>query len=102
MSTPSLPAPVSVPVTPQEPDLLAYGIQELALFTSYTRDSYLTAFGVQAPAWDPARVKKAWFDSTQSTRRPRPTWRCTITPAPTRRTFTRSSRWCFRRARPRR
>src|SRR5271154_5931030 len=57
-------APVSQPVIPAQPDLLAYGIQELALFVSYTRDSYLAAFGVQAPAWDPTRVKKTWFDTT--------------------------------------
>jgi hypothetical protein len=65
MSTPVTPiTPVSQPVVPAEPDLLAYGVQELALFVSYTRDSYLAAWGVQAPAWDPARVKKSWFDTT--------------------------------------
>lgn len=62
--------PVSQPVIPAQPDLLAYGIQELGLFTSYTRDSYLAAFGVQAPAWDPSRVKKTWFDSTVDTSSP--------------------------------
>ncbi len=56
--------PVSQPVIPAQPDLLAYGVQELALFVSYTRDSYLAAWGVQAPAWDPTRVKKSWFDTT--------------------------------------
>jgi hypothetical protein len=61
---------ISVPVTPPEPNLLAYGIQELSLFTSYTRDSYLAAFGVQAPAWDPTRVRKSWFDSTVDTSSP--------------------------------
>jgi hypothetical protein len=65
--TPSLPALISVPVTPAEPDLLAYGIQALALFGTYTRDSYLAAFGIQAPQWDPTRVIKSWFDSTQDT-----------------------------------
>src|SRR5579871_6226117 len=62
--------PVSVPVTPPQPNSLAYGYQQLALFTSYTRDSYLAAFGIQAPAWDPTRVKKTWFDSTVDTSQP--------------------------------
>ena len=56
--------PVSAPVIPAQPNLLAYGIQELGLFASFTRDSYLAAFGVQAPAWDPTRLRKSWFDST--------------------------------------
>ena len=43
--------PTSLPVIPPQPDLLAYGIQELGLFNTYTRDSYLLTFGVQAPAW---------------------------------------------------
>src|SRR5205085_12456180 len=34
------------------------------LFTPYSRDSYRTAFGVDAAAYDPARVLKSWFDST--------------------------------------
>ena len=55
---------VSRPVTPAQPNLLAYGVQELALFVSYTRDSYQTAFGVQAPAWDPTRLTKTWFDTS--------------------------------------
>jgi hypothetical protein len=59
--------PTSKPVVPAQPDLLAYGIQELALFGNYTRDSYLAAFGIQPPAWDPSRVKKTWFDSTVDT-----------------------------------
>lgn len=56
--------PVSQPVTPPQPDLECYGIQELALFVSYTRDSYLAAFGIQALAWDPTRPTKTWFDTT--------------------------------------
>jgi hypothetical protein len=59
--------PVSQPVVPAQPDLLAYGIQALGLFTTYTRATYFTAFGVQAPAWDPSRVTKTWFDSTVDT-----------------------------------
>jgi hypothetical protein len=57
-------APVSTPVTPAQPNLLAYGVQELSLFTSFTRANYLATFGVQAPAWDPTRLSKFWFDST--------------------------------------
>jgi hypothetical protein len=64
MSTPIISPPVSLPVVPAQPDLLAYGVQELALFETYTRDSYLAAFGIQVPAWDPTRVKKSWFDSS--------------------------------------
>jgi hypothetical protein len=56
--------PVSLPVIPAQPNLLAYGVADLALFASYTRDTYLAAFGIQAPAWDSTRVGKSWFDST--------------------------------------
>ena len=62
--------PVSQPVRPAQPNLLAYGISQLALFNTYTRESYLSAFGIQAPAWDPSRVRKAWFDSTVDTSDP--------------------------------
>jgi hypothetical protein len=62
--------PVSKPQSPAQPNLLAYGISELSLFSSYTRESYLAAFGVQAPAWDPSRVRKTWFDSTVDTSDP--------------------------------
>ena len=63
-------APVSRPVVPPQPNLLAYGISQLALFNTYTRESYLAAFGVQAPQWDPSRVRKSWFDSTVDTSDP--------------------------------
>lgn len=62
--------PVSAPVTPPQPDQECYGIQSLTLFVSYTRDSYLAAFGVQAPAWDATRVTKTWFDTTVDTSNP--------------------------------
>jgi hypothetical protein len=55
---------MSAPVIPAQPNMLAYGISELGLFASHTRDSYLATFGVQAPAWDPTRVRKTWFDTT--------------------------------------
>lgn len=56
--------PFSQPVIPPQPDQPYYGVLELALFKTYTRDSYLAAFGVQAPPYDPSRVIKSWFDST--------------------------------------
>lgn len=62
--------PVSRPVIPAQPNQLAYGTQQLALFRIYTRESYLAEFGVQAPAWDPARLRKTWFDTTVDTSDP--------------------------------
>jgi hypothetical protein len=56
--------PVSQPVVPAQPNTEFYNIQNLVLFKAYSRDSYRAAFGVQAPAYDPARVVKTWFDST--------------------------------------
>jgi len=56
--------PVSIPVIPQEPNQEVYSIQDLALFQTFTRDTYLSTFGVQAPPWDPTRLTKTWFDST--------------------------------------
>jgi hypothetical protein len=59
--------PISQAVIPPQPGMIAYGVQELALFETYTRDSYASAFGAQAPAWDPARLRKNWFDSKVDT-----------------------------------
>jgi len=56
--------PVSLPAVPPQPSTQFYGIQDLALFKSYSRDSYRAAFGVDAPAYDPARLRKNWFDSS--------------------------------------
>lgn len=56
--------PVSQPVIPAQLGTEFYTIQDLALFKSYSRDSYRTAFGVDAPAYDPGRRRKSWFDST--------------------------------------
>jgi hypothetical protein len=61
---------VSTPVPPAQPDQLAYGIQDLGLFTSFTRETYFSSFGMQAPAWDPTRLRKMWFDSTADTSDP--------------------------------
>lgn len=62
--------PVSQPVIPAQPDLLAYSVDDLGLFSNFTRASYQAAFGVQAPAWDPTRLTKTWFDSTVDTSNP--------------------------------
>ena len=56
--------PVSVPFSQPQPNQLSYGIELLALFQSYTRESYFSTFGVEAPPWNPARPRKAWFDSS--------------------------------------
>jgi hypothetical protein len=55
--------PVSQPVIPPQPNQLYYGVSALALFQTFTRDTYLSAFGIQAPPYDPTRVIKTWFDS---------------------------------------
>ena len=62
--------PISLPAAPPQPDQAYYSVLELALFTPYTRDSYLAAFGQQAPAYDPSRVIKTWFDSSADTSAP--------------------------------
>jgi len=56
--------PVSLPVAPAQPAAEFYSILDLALFKSYSRESYQTAFGVEAPVYDPARRQKSWFDSS--------------------------------------
>lgn len=56
--------PTSVPVIPAQPVQANYSTAQLALFQTFTRASYLSAFGVQAPPWDPTRASKYWFDST--------------------------------------
>ena len=62
--------PASQPVIPAQPNVIAYGVQDLALFKTYTRDRYHAAFGVEAPPWNPARLRKTWFDSTVDTSSP--------------------------------
>ena len=56
--------PISQPVVPAQPNTEFYGLQDLALFKSYSRDSYRAAFGVEAPAYDLSRRPKSWFDSS--------------------------------------
>ena len=62
--------PVSQPVIPPQPNQLYYGVSALALFQTFTRETYLSAFGIQAPSYDPTRVIKTWFDSTVDTSNP--------------------------------
>ena len=62
--------PVSYAMVPAQPDKEFYGLQELALFQSFTRDSYRAKFGVEAPAFDPAKAIKQWFDSAADTSLP--------------------------------
>jgi hypothetical protein len=56
--------PTSRPLVPAQPNTEFYSIQDLALFKSYSRESYRAAFAMEAPAYDPARVLKSWFDSS--------------------------------------
>ena len=56
--------PVSRPTIPDQPASVAYSPSELALFRTYTRETYRSTFGADAPPFDPSRPVKAWFDST--------------------------------------
>lgn len=62
--------PVSLPVVPAQPGTEFYSTQDLALFKSYSRESYRAAFGVDAAPYDPARLRKSWFDSSVDTSQP--------------------------------
>ena len=62
--------PVSKPVVPAQPNKEFYGVQELALFRTYSRESFRSAFGREAPPFDPDRPAKHWFDSTADTSHP--------------------------------
>jgi len=66
----SMSTPVSIPVNPPQPNTEYYGIAALGLFQNYSRESYLAAFGVQAPPYDPSRLIKMWFDSAADTSNP--------------------------------
>ena len=59
--------PISEPAALPQPDLEVYGSDALALFQTFTRDSYRALFGVEASPWDPSRPTKTWFDSTVDT-----------------------------------
>lgn len=62
--------PRSLPVIPAQPNQVSYGFSELNLFKTYTRDTYRDAFGAEAPAYDPSRLTKTWFDSSADTSDP--------------------------------
>lgn len=55
---------VSLPSARPQPEADIYGVQELALFRSFTRESFRAAFGIDPPAWNPSRRIKTWFDSS--------------------------------------
>lgn len=53
-----------VPTPQAQPSTATYSVKVLDLLPSYTRDSYESTFGKQAPAFDPNRAPKSWYDST--------------------------------------
>ncbi|MGD0013011.1 MAG: hypothetical protein ABSD56_01095 [Bryobacteraceae bacterium] len=55
---------IGVPSPKPQPNKPSYGLNELELFTRYTRDSYRTATGSPAPPCDPTKKLKCWLDST--------------------------------------
>jgi hypothetical protein len=62
--------PTSSPAAQPQPNQETFAIDALALFHTYTRASYRATFGVEAPAWDPVRLAKSWFDSTVDNTQP--------------------------------
>jgi len=56
--------PVSYPANPAQPNQAVFSTDLLQTFQSYTRESYLAAFGVQAPSFDATRPAQYWFDSS--------------------------------------
>ncbi len=56
--------PLSRPIVPPQPDQAQYGVGDLALFKVFSRGSFLHVFGAQAPAFDPQRKIKTWFDTS--------------------------------------
>lgn len=57
-------SPTSIAAARPQPTSARYSTDALTLFKTYTRETYYAEFGVQAPAWDPARATKSWFDSS--------------------------------------
>ena len=55
---------LSYPAEPAQPNQAVFSTDLLQTFQSYTRASYLAAFGVQAPSFDSTRPEQNWFDST--------------------------------------
>lgn len=58
--------PVSLPVTPPVPNQATYSPADLWLFQTYTRASFLAAFGFEAPVYDPSQLTRNWFDTSAS------------------------------------
>lgn len=56
--------PTSVPQEKPQPTDQSYGLDQLDLFSKFTRDTYLAAFGEQAPPFDATKQPKYWFDSS--------------------------------------
>lgn len=52
------------PTVQPQPNTATYGVSVLNLFPEYDRASFQATFGVQAPAYNPNRAPKTWFDST--------------------------------------
>lgn len=53
------------PTPKPQPATATYGVDQLALFPVYDRASYESAMGSQAPAFDPLRPPKTWYDDSQ-------------------------------------
>jgi hypothetical protein len=56
--------PISYPADPVQPNQAVFSTDLLQTFETYTRPSYLAAFGVQSPGFDSTRPAQFWFDST--------------------------------------
>jgi len=53
----------SKPIVPIQPSAGVYGPESLQLFKRFNRDTYLGAFGVQAPPFNVSKPVKRWFDT---------------------------------------
>lgn len=56
--------PAQVPTPQAQPSTATYSVKVLELLPTYTRETFESTFGKQAPAFDPNRAPKSWFDST--------------------------------------
>jgi hypothetical protein len=57
-------SPTCTPQNPPQPDQPIYGFIALQTVPTFTRPSYLNAFGVQPLDFDATKPPKFWFDST--------------------------------------
>lgn len=60
------PVIISLPVTPPVPNQASYSPADLELFQTYTRASFLAAFGFEAPVYDTSQPTRNWFDTSAS------------------------------------